>query len=381
MNRNSSILLCCVLTLAALGAVMVFSVISARASTVGVGVKYLLKHLLWVGIGLAGMTVMSRIDYRDLQKRWVYIAVIGFVVLIAVLVPGVGTFKNGARRWIRLGPVGFQPSECAKMAVLVTVCSLLARRRGERMTLKRDLLPPMAVVGVASCLILLEPDFGTAALVGAIGTFVVLASGAPLWPVAGAGAAGIGGLAYLITRSPGRLQRVFAFLDPWKYQDGKGYQAIHSLISLGSGGLLGRGLGASRQKLFYLPESDTDFILAIVGEELGLIGTLGVIIVFVILVRQGMLISERAPDAFGSLMAFGITMMIGLQAVMHIAVVTASMPTKGIALPFVSSGGSSLVVSMTGVGLLLSIARRTAPEAGAAQAEGPSTLLTAGGVQ
>jgi len=370
MKKNASILLCCVLTLAALGAVMVFSVISARASTVGVGVKYLLKHLLWAVIGLTGMTLAARFDYRKLQRRWPLIAGIALLLLVAVRVPGIGTCKNGAWRWIRFGPVGFQPSECAKMAVIVTVAVLLTRRKTELMTLKRDVLAPMAVVAGAMALIVVEPDFGTAALVAGVGTLMVLASGAPVWPLAAASAAGAGGLGFLIWRSPTRLARVFAFLDPWKHQDRAGYQVVHSLISLGSGGLAGRGLGASRQKLFYLPESDSDFILAVIGEELGLIGTLAVIVVFLLIVRQGMAISERASDPFGAFLAFGITMMIGLQALIHIAVVTASMPTKGIALPFVSSGGSSMVVSMTAVGVLLSIAARaqapgTVPQADA----------------
>jgi len=383
MNRRVAIVLCCVLTLSALGAVMVFSILSARASTVGVGVKYLFKHLLWIGMGIAAMFYLWRMDYRQLDRRRWLIAALAVALLIAVLIPGIGTLKNGARRWIRIGPVGFQPSECAKLATLIMAAGLLGRRReddeddfarkacswiGRRLSLAgtddavrfaRRVALPMSVVGAASLLVLLEHDFGTAALIGGVGSLLVLASGAPLWPVALAGVGGVGGLAYLVYHSPRRLERVLAFLDPWKYKEGAGYQALHSLISLGSGGLFGQGLGASRQKLFYLPEPDTDFILAILGQELGLIGTLTVIILFALFVRQGMLISERAPDRFGSLLAFGITVLIGLQALMHIAVVSASMPTKGIALPFVSSGGSSMVTNLAAVGILLSIASRS----------------------
>ena len=356
MKRTEARLLCCVGTLLALGTVMVFSVISARATTLGVGTRYLAKGLIWVAIGVAGLAVMRRIDYRRLERYWWVVGLMGLTVLVAVLVPGVGTLKNGARRWIQFGPIGFQPSEFAKLAVLVTVCAM-ACRMGERIRdVRRGLLPCMGVVAAASALIFLEPDFGTAALVGMMGTAVVLAAGAPLGPIAAAGGVGVGAVSVLIRHSPHRLARVFAFLNPWKYYDGAGYQVIHSLTSLGSGGIFGRGLGASRQKLFYLPESDTDFLFAIIGEELGLIGTVAVVFLFAVIVREGMRISARAPDAFGALLAYGLVLMIALQAVIHMAVVTASMPTKGIALPFVSAGGSSLLASMMGLGILLNIA-------------------------
>ena len=359
MKRSAGILLCCVVTLLALGMVMVFSVISAQASTMSVGVRFLVRHLMWIGIGLFGLVMAWRTDYRKLEKRWMIIAGVALVLLVLVLIPGIGTEKNMARRWIRLGPIGIQPSECAKLAVLVAVSAIVARRRGDVRNLRRGVLPPMAVAGVAAILIVLQPDFGTAVIVGTLGALVVLAAGAPLWPIAMAGVAGGVGVTELVLRSPAKLERLLAFLDPWKYLDGAGYQVVHSLISLGSGGVTGRGLGASKQKLFFLPESSTDFILAIIGEELGLVGTLMVIVILAILIRQGMRISEQAPDAFGSLLAFGITMMITLQGVMHIAVVSASMPTKGIGLPFMSAGGSSLLVCMTGVGILMSIARHS----------------------
>lgn len=362
MNRSANILLCCVITLAALGTVMVFSAISARATSLGVGLGYLVKHVIWIGIGLAGMLVMWRVDFRMLERRWLLVAVVGFVLLAAVLIPGIGACRHGARRWIRFGPMGIQPSECVKLTMLVAVCHLVARSGEGIRNLRKGVLPPLAIAGAAALLIVVEPDFGTAALVGALGVLVVLAAGAPVTPIAAVGAAGASGLAFLIWRSPAKLARVFAFLDPWKHKDAAGYQVVHSLISLGSGGLFGRGLGAGRQKLFYLPEADTDFIFSIVGEELGLIGTLVVVVLFVVLIRQGMLISERAPNAFGSLLAFGITMMIALQAIMHMAVVSASMPTKGIGLPFVSSGGSSLLVCMTGVGILMNIASQSRAE-------------------
>lgn len=346
-------MLCCVCTLLALGTVIIFSVISARATTVSVGVEYLLKHVLWVAIGVAALVVMCRLDYHHLQRKWWLVGAVGLVVLVAVLVPGIGTLKNGARRWIRIGPVGFQPSEYAKVAMLVVLCAVIARCGEGIRDIPRGLLPCLAVVGGTASLILAEPDFGTAFLVGTIGLLVIVAAGARVMPLVAAGLAGLGGLTLMLLKSPERLQRVFAFLEPELHRGAAGYQAYHSLVALGSGGVPGR---EGMQKLFYLPAADSDFIFAIVGEELGLIGTLAVVAAFALIVRQGMQISRRASDAFGGLLAFGITIIIALQALIHIAVVTASMPTKGITLPFVSSGGSSLVAGLAAVGILLNIA-------------------------
>ena len=378
MKRETGILLCCVGTLLALGAVMEFSILSTRGSAVAVGIKYLVKHVLWVGVALGGFAVMWRLDYRWLERRHRLIGLGMLALLAAVLIPFIGTEVNGARRWIRFGSFGFQTSEVAKLLLLIAVCGMAARLGDDIRDFRRGFLPCMAVVGAASALILAEPDFGTAALVAAVGTLVVLAAGGPLLPLIGAGAAGAAALSFLIWKSPTRFERVLAFLDPWKYRQGAGYQLIQSLMSLGSGGLFGRGPGASVQKLFFLPEPDTDFVFSIIGEEYGLAGALGVILLLVVIVRQGMLISRAAPDAFAKLLAFGVTSMIALQALIHIAVVTGSMPTKGIALPFVSSGGSSLLVSMMGVGVLINIAGRTAPTAAGEPGSIPTREVTTG---
>jgi cell division protein FtsW len=355
MNRALGILTCCVATLLALGAVMEFSIIAPKASTIQVGLRYLMKHALWMTLGVIAMLVMRGFDYRRLQKYALPIAVLAAVLLVIVLVPGIGTERNGARRWLRAGPVGFQPSEPAKIALMVALAALAAAKGGRMKEFRAGLLPTMGIIGAAVGLVILEPDFGTAALLGAIGLCMALAGGAPISPILAAGSCGAAGVGFLVWQSPARLARVFAFINPWAHQDGAGYQVIHSLLSLGSGGLFGRGLGAGVQKLYFLPEADTDFILAVIGEEFGLIGTLAVVVIFVILVRQGMRISVAAKDVFGGLLAFGITTVIALQALIHIAVVTASMPTKGITLPFVSSGGSSLVMTLAAVGILMNI--------------------------
>lgn len=358
MKRSADMLLCCVCTLLALGTVMVFSVLSARGSTLGVGVQYLLKHVLWVGIGLCVYFAARRTDYHLLRRYWWVVAAGVGVLLVAVLVPGIGTFKHGARRWLRLGPVGLQPSEVAKLGMVI-VLSALAVRAGTRVReFRRGFVPLAGVVGVTALLVLAEHDFSTAALLGLAGGVLLVAAGVRPGPLLCAGALGGGALAFMISRSATRSARILAFLDPWQYADGAGYQPLHSLMALGSGGLLGR---VGMQKVFWLPEADTDFILAIIGEELGLAGALGVVCIFLLIIRRGMQIAEAAPDKFGRLLAFGISCLIGLQALIHIAVVTVSMPTTGIALPFVSAGGSGLVVSMASVGILTNVALQAGP--------------------
>lgn len=355
MKRSADILFCCVCTLLALGTVMVFSIISARGSTMGVGIHYLLKHLLWVGLALGGFFLARRIDYRLLQRYWWVIALGAGILLLAVLVPGIGTYKNGARRWIRLGPVGVQPSEIAKLGMIIVLSALAVRHSTRVKEFRRGFLPLVSVMGLTAVLVFAEHDFSTAALLGLLGALILIAAGVRLTPLLGAGLLGSGAMAFLISRSPTRSTRILAFLDPWKYADSAGYQPLHSLMALGSGGLIGR---AGMQKVFWLPEADTDFILAIIGEELGLVGTLGILCIFLLIIRQAMKISEAAPDEFGRLVAFGISALIALQALIHIAVVTVSMPTTGIALPFVSSGGSGLLVSMAAIGILANIARQ-----------------------
>jgi len=394
MKRTTGVLLCVVATLLALGTVMVFSVLSAQATAnatarqgvtlkdadvpaaveareahpltgMGSGFFLLLKHLVYVTLGVVALLALRRFDYHWFERNQKWIALATGALLLAVLVPHIGTAKNGARRWINLGPLGFQPSELAKIGMLVVLAGVVASRREKMKELVGGFLPAMAVVCIAAGLVLVEPDFGTAALLGLVGTLVVMSSGAPLAPIGGAALAGAAGFAVLVFHSPTRMERVFAFLNPWQHLDGAGYQLAQSLVTLGNGGLFGRGLGGSYQKLFNLPEASTDFILAIIGEELGLVGTVAVLFLFLLLLRQGLRIAAHARDDFGALLAYGITLLIALQALIHTAVVTASMPTKGIVLPFISSGGSSLVISLAAVGILVNIASQAREEANA----------------
>jgi len=356
MKRSSDILLCAVSTLTAIGVVTIYLVLSARGSTPVVGLRYLVKHLLWLAVGIGGLLALRRIDYRLLERWWWVCALGSLVLLLVVLLPGIGTEKYGARRWIRFGPIGFQPSEVAKLGMVVALAALGTRWSERLRGSWREAFGMLGVVWVTAGLVLAEPDFGTAALLGATGTVVVAVAGARLGPLAAAGGAGTAATAMLLLRSPERMERIFAFLDPWAHRDAAGYQAIQSLTALGSGGVFGRaGMG----KLFFLPQADTDFILAVIGEEMGLLGTLGVLCCFWLIAWAGLRIARGARDQFGRLLALGVTVLIVSQALMHAAVVTVSMPTKGIALPFVSSGGSSLVVCLAGTGILLSVARST----------------------
>jgi len=376
LRRICDNIACSVLALVALGLLMAYSVSAARAPNLAMGYKALFKQGQHIAVSMAALLFFARLDYR-LLARWRWHIFLGAVALLAlVLAPGVGTMRNGARRWFRLAGFSFQPSEVAKMGLLVALAAYAADRRDDLERFFGGLLPGMALVGITSMLVLVEPDFGTAALLGAVGTVVLVVAGARVCHVLALGLPAIGGLVYLVCQSPMRLERILAFIDPWRYYDGAGYQVIQSLVALGRGGWLGQGLGASVQKLYFLPEAGSDFVLAVVGEEMGALGALGVLAFYALLVVEGMRVSGRAKDTFGSLLAFGIACTIGLQAAINVAVVTASVPTKGIALPFISAGGSSLLFNMAGVGVLFSIARRAGAHDGPARlAAGPAQQL------
>ena len=272
--------------------------------------------------------------------------------------------RNGAKRWYPIwGSITFQPSEVAKIAVPVLLAALVsAASREELRSFFRGFVRCVGIVCVISGLILMEPDFGTAALVGAVGVIALLIFGirpayflAMLAPAAGA-------ITLIIMGKPYMKERILMWVDPWRDPQGTGYHIIQSLIAIGSGGLWGKGLGWSEQKLWYLPEANTDFIFSIIGEELGLCGTVAVVLLFALLLREGIRIAKNAPDVFGSALAFGITLMITLQAVFNIAVTTKAVPTKGISLPLISTGGSSMLFTLAAIGILVNIARHaTAP--------------------
>jgi cell division protein FtsW len=318
---------------------------------------FLKKQLFWALLGSICLLGALRVDYRRLEKLQWPILVVAGVLLVLVLVPPFAQPINGTRRWLRLGPVSFQPAELAKLALVVYLAAYLARRRDELTDFRRGVVPPLAVAGALAMLVLVQPDLGNC-LTLIVVTFglLFLAGGrvrhlmlllAPALPL----------LLLAIWVAPYRLRRVTAFLDPWADPRGGGFQIIQSWLALGGGGVFGRGIGESKQKLFYLPESHTDFIFAVIGEELGFAGAAAVLALFVVLIWRGLRVGVRAPDAFGAYLALGITVLIATQTLVNLGVVTGSLPTKGLPLPFISFGGSALLMTMLSVGVLLNISQ------------------------
>jgi cell division protein FtsW len=281
----------------------------------------------------------------------------GFALLILVLIPGIGAVRGGARSWIGISSFGIQPSEFMKICMILFLSKLLSDENHRITEFTKGLLPPLAVMGAAFGLIMLQPDLGTGSVLVGASLLIIYAAGARMSHLAGLGMIGVAGFVGLIIAAPYRLKRITAFLDPWSDPLGAGYQAIQSLYAIGPGGLVGLGLGASRQKYSYLPEPQTDFIFSIISEELGFIGAGLVLVLFTILVWRGMRTAITAPDTFGSLLAAGITGMIAVQVIINIGVVIGMMPVTGITLPLISYGGSSLTLMLVSLGILLNISR------------------------
>lgn len=317
------------------------------------------RQLLWALLGVASMLWMANVDYHKLRKYAPGIAVACFIFLTVVLIPGIGTIRGGSRAWLGIGTFGIQPSEFAKLGLILFLAHFLADAKDRMESFRKGFLPPLMLSLLAVGLIMLEPDLGQSVVI--MGTTVILmfAAGTRTRHLALLGGLGLVGFSGLVATAPYRLQRVLTFLDPWKDPLKHGYQIIQSLYALGSGGLLGLGLGQSRQKYLYLPEPQTDFIFSILGEELGFLGAAMILILFAVLVWRGFRCALAAEDEFGSLLAVGITGMIAVQVLINIGVVTSSIPATGITLPFISYGGSSLTLMLTGVGILLNISRHS----------------------
>ena len=352
MKFASTTLVFVVSALLALGLVMLYS-----ATMFHRGGTFWGSQLLWCCIGLFVCAVTAKSDYQLLKKASLPLMILALIMLVAVLIPGVGVEVNGARRWVQLPGTRFQPSEFAKIALIIALAHYCERKGRKMDTFKYGMLVPGLGMGLFLGLIFLEPDWGSTALLAVVCGLMLFLAGTKIRymavPVIGLMAAG----GYLLSQNTVRLNRIMSWLDPEGTKQGVGYQAWQSLIALGSGGPTGLGLGNGRQKLGFVPEHQTDFIFSVIGEELGLIATMGVVVAFVLFVICGAFIALRSSDFFGFLLASGLTLLIGLQAFINIGVVTSTLPNKGLPLPFISRGGTNLVVMLFCVGVLLSIAR------------------------
>jgi cell division protein FtsW len=347
-----------------MGLVMVLSSSSVQAiRQYGSPWVYFERQAMWVAVGAAVLVVCARLDYRFWKRTSGPLIVVAMILLVLVLVPGVGVLVDGSSRWVGTGSFRIQPSELMKLALVVFGADLLARRAGRSRQWARAVRPLVLVFFLAGLLVMKQPDMGTTLVLASIVFGVLFAAGTRFRTIAGLFMVSAAGAFLLSIAVPYRRARLFSFLDPWAHRSDQGYQVVQSLVGLGSGHLWGVGLGASRAKWGFLPNAHTDFIFAIIGEELGLIGSLLVVGLFAALAFLGIRTAARAPDRFGRLLAIGITCWIVSQAFINIGAVIGLLPVTGLPLPFVSFGGSSLVIIMAATGILLSVAARERPAA------------------
>ena len=356
LNRDSQHLLIISTILLCVGIVMIYSASSCYAyEQYNDGAYYLKRHLVHFIVGLLLARFFLQKDYRNLKKYAKVLLAVSIVGLVLALLPGIGREAGGAKRWVKLGFIGFQPSEFAGFFLIVYVADILDRKQHVIRSFMQGFMPPLMVLGFSVLLILLQPDLGSSVCILAVGLVMMFVAGVnmvyflpflvPLIPI----------FYFLVFKVAYRLRRIASYLDPWSDTQGAGFQIIQSFLALGSGGIFGLGLGCSKQKLFYLPQAHTDFIFSIIGEEVGLIGTLSITALFVLFIWFGIQVSIKAKDLFGRFLALGITASIGLKAVINIAVSTGAIPTKGLPLPFISYGGTALIFSIISVAILINI--------------------------
>jgi cell division protein FtsW len=367
MRLATTILVFSIAALSALGLVMIYS--ASPGIPEARNARYLIGQPVWCGLGLIAFLATSATNYRWLKKYdwlpWTLLA-IAVVLLALTLVPHVGVKLKGARRWLGTGPWRFQPSEMAKIVLIIMLAYYGERYQRFMPTFLKGLIIPGMIVSSIIGLMFLEPDVGTSMLLAVVSCLMLVIAGIRLWYILPPILIGSIALGYFLYTNPVRSERIYSWLHLEETKLDKGHQAYQSIVALGSGGWTGVGLGDGRQKLGFVPEHHTDFILSVIGEELGLAATLGVVLGFLAILISGTYIAWHARDTFGMLLASGLTFLIALQAIINIGVVTSALPNKGLSLPFISYGGSNLVVMFTGIGLLISVAR---------QALGPRSLL------
>lgn len=361
-GHGDRLLLMIGLALGIVGLVMIYS-----ASGILAGKNYhdsaffLKRQLLWMGFALLSFLIVTRIPLSRLRGWVAPMTILIFGLLVAVLLPGIGSEINGSRRWLRLGMVALQPSEAAKLFTVIYLSHYVAKKGDRLRDFFEGLVPALVVIGLEVALILIEPDLGMTVTILSLAGLLLFIGGVSLKHLASLGLLMIPLILYWILKAPYRRERVMAYLNPWSNSSSSGFQMIQSYLALGSGGIFWNGLGEGRQKLFFLPEPHTDFIFALIGEELGLIGTLSLLFIYVFLLWKGTRIALSVEDPFSRMLAIGTTFMMTLPAMMNMGVVTGLLPTKGLALPFVSYGGSSLLVNWTAMGFLYNVSRGAAP--------------------
>ena len=319
---------------------------------------FLKRQILSASLGAIIMFAISRLDYRYLEKYTYYIMGITFLMLIALMVPDIGKEVGGARRWLILGSFTFQPSELAKFALVLFIAKSLVKRSDQLKNFAYGYLPKLIVLGFFIVPILFQPDLGTATIICLVTFTMLMIAGLRSKFLVYSVLAVVPLFVIAIINAEYRMRRIVAFLNPWEHQTNEGFQIIQSFYAFGRGGLFGTGIGGSSQKLFYLPEAHTDFIFSVIGEELGFVGALIIVLLFSILIWRGFAIAYRAKDSFGTHLAIGLTLLIGMQAFMNMGIAVGLLPTKGMTLPFISMGGSSLIVLMLSIGVLLNISEK-----------------------
>lgn len=357
---SDKLFLAVVLILVAFGIVMVYSTSGIYGDIEGSTHHFLLRHVFSILLGLSAMTLASIIPYDFYRRPPVILSLLFFALamLILTLIPGVGMKINNARRWLPLGTFRtFQPSELAKIIIVLYFSYYMVKKQDKIRSFSFTVVPSLIILGAFFSLVVLQPDLGTAINIVALVLPIMFIAGVRLGHLLGVGAVALPIISLLAWTKPYTRARIMMFSDPWQDPQGAGYQLVQSLIAVGKGGLAGVGLGQGQQKLFYLPEPYSDFIFSTVGEELGFLGAVVMIALFGALVWRGFIIAFNAPDLFGTFVAFGLTLLIGIQAVVNLGVVTGLFPTKGLPLPFISHGGTSLIVCLAGSGILLNISK------------------------
>lgn len=357
-NRLQLLLLISVLAISIFGIIMIYSASYIWAEyKYNDSFKFVKNQGLFFIIGIFLMFIISKIDYKLYYKYANKILITCFILLILVLIPGVGTVRNGSRSWFGIGSFGIQPSEAAKLGLIIFVSKYLNNNENSMKQIKAGVLPILFITLLMFGIIMLQPDFGTGTILVMSIIGLMFVGGVDFKFFLKIGLVGVGGVVGLILIAPYRLARILSFLDPWKDPLGSGFQIIQSLYAIGPAGLFGMGLGNSIQKHFYLPEPQTDFIFSIISEELGFLGIIIVVTLFLIIIISGFKVSKRSNNLFGKYLAFGITFQMAFQALLNLMVVVGLIPVTGVTLPFLSYGGSSLLITLCSIGILLNISR------------------------